>query len=122
MLDVISGALGVFLLLMIILMPYYKKETIDALREVETLKEQLAAAENEAEAAQAEAEQAQAEAEQAKAEAEKASKARALAQNLDLVFVMDTTGSMEPEIDDLRKSLLPIIRVLDRATETLRIG
>ena len=34
MLDVISGAMGAFLIIMVILLPYYKKETIDYEREL----------------------------------------------------------------------------------------
>lgn len=35
MLDVISGAMGAFLIIMVILLPYYKKETIDYQRELQ---------------------------------------------------------------------------------------
>ena len=41
MLDVISGALAAFILLTILLMPYYKKETIDALKDLKKAQEQL---------------------------------------------------------------------------------
>lgn len=41
MLDVISGALGAFLIIMIVLFPYYKKETIDYRREIRHLAQQL---------------------------------------------------------------------------------
>jgi len=70
MLDVISGALGAFLLIMIVLML----------------------------------------------------KPDPLAKNLDLIIVMDTTGSMADEIEELKKSILSIVRVLDRVTMSLRIG
>ena len=35
MLDVISGAMGAFLIIMVILLPYYKKESIDYRRELQ---------------------------------------------------------------------------------------
>jgi hypothetical protein len=42
--------------------------------------------------------------------------------DLDLVFVMDTTGSMGPELIDLQANLVGIIRVLSRLASSLRIG
>lgn len=39
MLDVISGAMGAFLIIMVILLPYYKKETIDYDRELKQARE-----------------------------------------------------------------------------------
>ena len=42
--------------------------------------------------------------------------------DLDLVFVMDTTGSMGPELTDLQANLVGIIRVLSRLATSLRIG
>ena len=42
--------------------------------------------------------------------------------DLDLVFVMDTTGSMRHELADLQANLVGIIRVLSRLASSLRIG
>ena len=42
--------------------------------------------------------------------------------DLDLVFVMDTTGSMRHELADLQANLVGIIRVLSRLSTSLRIG
>jgi von Willebrand factor type A domain len=42
--------------------------------------------------------------------------------DLDLVFVMDTTGSMRRELADLQANLIGIIRVLSRLSSSLRIG
>ncbi len=42
--------------------------------------------------------------------------------DLDLVFVMDTTGSMRDELQDLQANLVGIIQVLQRLAPTLRIG
>lgn len=66
MLDVISGAMGAFLIIMVVLFPYYKKETIDYRREIQQMKEQAQAAQ----AAQEAARKALAEAEQARSRAE----------------------------------------------------
>lgn len=41
MLDVISGALGAFLIIMITLFPYYKKEVIDFQEQVEQLEQEI---------------------------------------------------------------------------------
>jgi hypothetical protein len=49
-------------------------------------------------------------------------KVRIAIADLDLVFVMDTTGSMGPELADLRANLVGIIRVLSRLASSLRIG
>ena len=56
MLDVISGALGAFLIIMIVLFPYYKKDPVDCRRRMAELTEQLNESKQRAEAAQAEAE------------------------------------------------------------------
>jgi hypothetical protein len=42
--------------------------------------------------------------------------------DLDLVFVMDTTGSMRHELADLQANLIGIIRILSRLAGSLRIG
>ncbi len=42
--------------------------------------------------------------------------------NLDLVIVMDTTGSMTQELADLRANLLGLIRILERLAPSLHIG
>jgi hypothetical protein len=42
--------------------------------------------------------------------------------DLDLVFVMDTTGSMKNELRDIQVNLSGIIRVLHRLAPTLQVG
>lgn len=42
--------------------------------------------------------------------------------DLDVVFVMDTTGSMGEELEDFRANLIGIVRVLHRLAPTLRVG
>lgn len=71
MLDVISGAMGAFLIIMVILLPYYKKDTIDYQRE---LQQSRAAEESARKAAQAAA-NAQRVAEETARKAEAASQA-----------------------------------------------
>ena len=42
--------------------------------------------------------------------------------DLDLVFVMDTTGSMRREIADIQANLLGIVRILHRLAPSLNVG
>lgn len=42
--------------------------------------------------------------------------------NIDLVFVLDTTGSMSYIIDDLKQNLLSIVKVLHKLSPDIRIG
>jgi F0F1-type ATP synthase membrane subunit b/b' len=74
MLDVISGAMAAFLILVVVLLPYYKKEHIDYQAMNNELRQALAEAEARAQAAEADAETARAAAEAA---AEQARQARA---------------------------------------------
>ena len=41
---------------------------------------------------------------------------------VDLVFVMDTTGSMREELEDLQANLVGVIRILSRMAASLRVG
>jgi Mg-chelatase subunit ChlD len=42
--------------------------------------------------------------------------------DLDLVFVMDTTGSMRRELADMQANLIGVINILNRLSSSLRIG
>ena len=157
-LDLFASALGVFVLLAVLLFPYYLREPsleqdrlgaeaeLAKLGAALTLAEKRAgqAAERKAEAealrrrALAELEaarQSMAEADESFLEA--ASRARETAQrkgsvarelaslaidDLDLVFVMDATGSMRDEIADVQSNLLGIVRILHRLAPTLNVG
>jgi hypothetical protein len=157
-LDVLAMATGAFVVLMTLLMPYYRK-TQDAQAEIEDIRvataEQMSrAAEFEAEAASATAAAARlsAEARAAAARADKLAQRLAAVENaietaearggraiqepdetevkgdirvveeLDVVFVMDTTRSMLPALADLAQSLEGIARVLERLVPSVRIG
>jgi hypothetical protein len=91
MLDVISGALGAFLIVMVILMPYYNRESIDYQREIQELQEQKAAAEQEAEAA----EQRASAAEQAASEAEQRAEAAESLLNRTFLLVLISWSSID---------------------------
>ncbi len=157
-LDLFATALGVFVLMAVILFPYYLKEP-SVMEALEGAAARLAAARAEwdsatadearsaaehaaAEAARDEAERRHEEAEDdaaaaraaaraaaaqaSSAEQEKESIARELAElritDLDLVFVMDMTGSMRDETADIRASLLGIVRTLQTLAPSLRMG
>lgn len=70
MLDVISGALGAFLIIMIVLFPYYNKESIDYQQQIQEIQRQVEAAEAQAEAAQAQAQEAEERAQEAESRLE----------------------------------------------------
>ena len=157
-LDLFASALGVFILIAILMFPYYLRQP--------SIREELAGAEAELSAAQdstksileeiaslrderRQAERAQAaaleqlerlrvatrsaadELSQAKTtlgkqEAELRSLGERMARlailDLDLVFVMDATGSMRDELEDIQANLLGIIRILYRLAPSLQVG
>jgi len=157
-LDLFASALGVFILIAILMFPYYLRQpSIE--QDLAGARQELSAAGLSASAARQSAqaaaeERAQAEAELARARealrraealaaaatgtlAETAQDAAAAKQelgalgrkvaslaiiDLDLVFVMDTTGSMKNELRDIQVNLSGIIRVLHRLAPTLHVG
>jgi hypothetical protein len=154
-LDIFASALGVFVLMAILLFPYYLKQPSieraeagaraelsaagDALTEAQERLTDALERKLDAEATQAEAQdrlQAAA-AELARAGAQQPEAAGAPPEpqeapsdlpvalsilDLDLVFVMDTTGSMRAELQDLQANLVGVIRVLHRLASSLRVG
>ncbi|MFQ5972946.1 MAG: VWA domain-containing protein [Alphaproteobacteria bacterium] len=157
-LDLFASALGVFVLIAVILFPFYLKEPsieadlegaraeLEASGAALTRARQLASeAAEEREAAEAALESAvtalaaaveterqwtdaqrEARGRADEVEAHKSSIEERLAnihvEDLDLVFVMDTTGSMGEEIRDVQANLLGIVRVLQRLSPSLRVG
>jgi von Willebrand factor type A domain len=141
-LDTLATAIGVFVLLVALLMPYYQnsfelEETITQLRvaheqnaaQLEDIKDQIADESAKAAAALMEAQQISAEAAAIEAAVQRQPKPK-LADNtkgrvvdaLDLIFVIDTTASMTPVIGDLALSLSSVVRVLERMVPSIRIG
>jgi hypothetical protein len=145
-LDVLAMATGVFVLLLVMLMPYYRKTadanaeiaaarvaTAERLAEVQSLEEAAARQRAEAEAGAAEA----AELEARAAALEQAARQRIqprpevrqgpdakeqVIDAIDLVFVIDTTASMTPVIGELAVSMRSIVRILQRLVPSVRIG
>ncbi len=97
MLDVISGALGAFLIIMIILMPYYEKESIDYQRIIEQLQTEVRRAQEAAAEAQAAARAAESRASEAEA--------RAQAAEDQLTQLQESMGDAGSVIADLRGQL-----------------
>ncbi|MGF1641876.1 MAG: hypothetical protein ACFCUO_13090 [Rhodospirillales bacterium] len=151
-LDVLATATGVFVLLLVMLMPYYRM-TFDAnaeiaevrvsvaetMAEVRALERQAILYRGEAEGADADADrldaaaadlEAQARADRGRTPARPEVPRRAegrLPENLvvaamDLVVVIDTTASMGPPIRDLSASIRGLIRILERLVPSLRVG
>jgi len=157
-LDVLAVATGTFVLLLVLLMPYYRKSfdstaEIEEVRAATTTKSAEAEALNQA-AAQHLATAAEAQAEiddldqgaaalagQMAAQRDAARSARETAvaleermadleadaqkrvvEELDVVFVVDTTRSMGPVLDQLALSMRGIVRILERLVPSVRIG
>jgi hypothetical protein len=145
-LDVLAMATGVFVLLLVMLMPYYRK-SLDAhaqieaarvaaattLAEVQSLEETAARYRAEAGGAAAEASELDARAaalEQAAREKiapkpaarEGPDAKQQVIEAIDLVFVIDTTASMTPVIRELAVSMRSIVRILQRLVPSVRIG
>jgi von Willebrand factor type A domain len=147
-LDLFASILGTFVLITFVLLPYYLRqpslerdvaqaeaETSSLAAELRLQREKLSATQ----AARSEAERTLAAAQERLASA----KALAAAQpspkdekkpapsplptpfairDLDLVFVIDTTGSMRHEIADMQANLIGVINILNRLSSSLRIG
>jgi hypothetical protein len=145
-LDVLAMATGVFVLLLVMLMPYYRKTqdaeaeiaavrvaAAESLAEVQSLEQTAARHRAEAGAAAAAAAELQARAaalEQAARQKLRPAPAvqegpdpqRQVIEAIDLVFAIDTTASMTPVIGDLAVSMRSIVRILQRLVPSVRIG
>lgn len=151
-LDVLAMSTGVFVLLLVMLMPYYRK-TFDAnaelaemrvsvsetLARIQSLEENATLYRGEAEGAEKEASRLNAAAstleDQARAnrsriealdEAPQKQEGREpknlVIEAIDLIFVVDTTSSMEPALRELAASMRSIVKILERLVPSVRIG
>jgi hypothetical protein len=142
-LDTLATAIGVFVLLVALLMPYYQNSfdleaTITQLRvaheqraaQLEGIKNRIAEESAKAEAVLEEAQQVSAQAASIEASIQRQPEPALAAVDtegrvvdaLDLIFVIDTTASMGPVIADLAMSLTSVVRVLERMVPSIRIG
>jgi hypothetical protein len=143
-LDTLATAIGVFVLLVALLMPYYQnsfdlESTLQDLRvaqeqesaQLQDVKDQIAEESAKAAAALAQSQEVSAEAAAIEASVQHEPEpsltladdtgGRAI-EALDLIFVIDTTASMGPVIADLALSLGSVVRVLERMVPSIRIG
>ncbi len=157
-LDVLAVATGTFVLIVVLLMPYYRK-SFDSQAEIEEVRVERASVTAEAEAQQQAAARDLAAATEARAEAARLERAAAELQGaasnqqdqvraaeaetgarlrrieelrklaeqrvveaLDLIFLVDTTRSMKPVLDELAISMKSIVRILERLVPSVRIG
>ena len=143
-LDTLATAIGVFVLLVALLMPYYQnsfdlEDTITALRvaheqnaaQLDDVKERIAEESAKADATLLEAQQVSAQAAAIEATIQRQPKPfprpaddtkGRVVDALDLIFVIDSTASMTPVIADLASSLASVVRVLERMVPSIRIG
>jgi hypothetical protein len=147
-LDVLAMSAGVFVLLLVMLMPYHRKvlnahaaleaariADADTVARVQTLEELGTLQRAEADAAEAEAAALLAQAANLEAAvAKRRQQARASAaapegdvtapviEAVDLIFVIDTTASMEPVLREVAHSLRGVVRILERLVPSVRIG
>jgi hypothetical protein len=112
-LDVLAMSTGVFVLVLVWLMPFYRKDFDAAARIQATRAEAVATA---AQAMTIEDAIRVAE-ERAADEGD-----RDVVNAMDLVFVVDTTASMTPVLRDMAASMRSIVRILERLVPSLRIG
>jgi Mg-chelatase subunit ChlD len=142
-LDALACATGVFVLLIVVLMPYYRNSfdaqaAIEGLRmatsetaaELQDIQAQLDEETNKAAAALAEAQRIMAQAAGLKKPTPvpptrvpaPEPKGQPVAAELDLVFVVDTTASMGPVLREMARSMASIVRILERLAPSVRIG
>ena len=147
-LDLFASILGTFVLITFVLLPYYLRqpslerdiaqaeaETSALAAELRLQRDKLSATQ----AARSEAERTLAAAQDRLASAQALAAAQAspkeekkpapsrlptpfAIRDLDLVFVIDTTGSMRHELADMQANLIGVINILKRLSSSLRIG
>ena len=108
-LDLFASALGAFILIAIVLFPYFPN--------IGSSPEQVAALRAQLQASQTELTQARQDIEGLKQEL-----AEAKFPHLDLIIVLDTTGSMKNLIDGLKQELREMAHVLARLAPSLGVG
>jgi hypothetical protein len=149
-LDVLAMACGVFVLLLVLLMPYYRR-SFDAHAAIEAIRATTATAARQVEATRSELRHLRGRADQDSAETahleaetrQLLARAQSLAapatpqapprpratdaapttvRELDLVFIVDTTASMGPALNELAASIRAVVRILERLVPSVRVG
>lgn len=123
-LDLFASALGAFILISMVLMPYFLR--VDP-EEINRLKRGLAETRQQLQKAQAEAARQQRKARGLEAQLKKKSQELAEARklripDLDIVIALDTTGSMKKEVAGLRSEIVQLTRLLQKLSPSLGVG
>lgn len=119
-LDLFASALGAFILLAVIMIPYFPN-TGDSPERVADIKAELQAEQAERARAEAEARENKAAAEKAQAELEK-ERANTQIPPFDIVIAVDTTGSMEYAVDGLKSELNTLFDILIGLSDSPALG
>jgi hypothetical protein len=142
-LDALAMATGVFALLIVLLMPYYRN-SFDERARLEGLRADVESTTADLDDLKQRVEEEAARAARALAETERISKlaasieksavprptprpkerptAEAVTAELDLVFVVDTTTSMTPVLQQMTRSMASLVRILERLVPSVRVG
>ena len=125
MLDVISGALGAFLIIMIVLFPYYKKESIDYQRDIQELRKQVQAANQKTKEAELHSQEIEKQLQEARQKIQEAQqRARNAEERLgfalkdkNIVFIVDISGSManNNKISQVTTGIKMLVATMDRS-------
>lgn len=118
MLDVISGAMGAFLILMVVALPYYKKDTINLTKEISALAVKV-------EQQQAELKQKQSELEEKQKELERSVKFALLGiatHSQSFVVLVDMSASMQAYVEPMLKTLSRLLEPMNDANQVQIIG
>ena len=124
-LDLFASALGAFILMTIVLMPYFLR--VDP-EEINRLRRGLAETQQQLQKAQGETARLQRKARELEARL-KRKKNQGLAEarklripDLDIVIALDTTGSMKREVTGLRSEIVQLTRLLQKLSPSLGVG
>ncbi len=119
-LDLFASALGAFILISIVLMPYFLNVEPD---EIDRLRRALAEANQQLQKSRAETARAQQQAARLQRQVSRLLKApKYQFPDLDIVIALDTTGSMGKEVASLKNDIVGLTRVLQRLTPSLGFG
>ena len=119
-LDLFASALGAFILISIVLMPYFLNVEPD---EIDRLRRALAESRQQLQQSRAETARAKQQVARLQRQVSQLLKApKYQFPDLDLVIALDTTGSMGKEVASLKNDIVGLTRVLQRLSPSLGIG
>lgn len=119
-LDLFASALGAFILLTVIMIPYFPN-TGDSAERVADIKEELESEQAARAAAEEELEQTQSALEDAQKKIQELTQNRKIPP-VDVMIAVDTTGSMENQVSSLKADIYVLSEILDSITDSAAIG